>query len=118
MDNSRFMGLQNDTLNHLTFCYDPMCVNETLIIVATNHVKFKDVHGNLIFLTRAGYPSNIAHVDFANDLLSKDNHNDTVLPGVDFPEHYIDLSNTSGARPSVTAINDIYYSQKMGSLER
>jgi tetratricopeptide (TPR) repeat protein len=47
-------------------------------------------------------------VNLLSDLLSTNNHNGTVLPGVDFNQSqtYVDLSSPLKARPSITVIND------------
>jgi hypothetical protein len=96
----------------LTLCYSEGCDNNTLITVTPNIVKFKDLHGDLIQLTRASlYPSTLVGANLISDLLSENNKNGTVLPGVDFNQSqtYVDLSNPLKTRPFVTAIKDPNY---------
>lgn len=101
--------------NILTLCYTEGCENNTLQLVTPNYVEFIDLHKDLISLTRVNeYPQNLIRAGLIDDLLSRSNQNGTVLPAVDFPERYVDLSNPSGARPSITVLNDTFYHQKWG----
>jgi hypothetical protein len=109
-------GLQNDTKhpNILTICGDGItgCDNETLVSTSLNHAVIKDLHGDLISLTRnSGYPFSLIGVRLMDDLLSRTNKNGTVLPGATF-NPYIDLSNPNSSRPFVTAINDSNFQWK------
>lgn len=109
-------GLQNDTKhpNILTFCGDGItgCDNETLVSTSLDHAVIKDLHGDLISLTRnSGYPFSLIGVRLMDDLLSRTNKNGTVLPGANF-NPYIDLSNPNSSRPFVTAINDSSFEWK------
>jgi hypothetical protein len=89
----------------LTHCYTGGCYNETLQIVTPDFVRYKDVHGDLVSLTRVNeYPSNLIQARLADDLLSVHNRNGTVLPAEDFTERYVDLSNPNGTRPFVTVV--------------